>query len=507
MTLQAVIFDMDGVVTDTAKVHCIAWKTMFDRFLQHRAKKHDQDFVAFTDQDYLQFVDGKPRLDGIRDFLASREITIPLGETNDPADTETAYGLGNNKNTLFNDILAQDGVDVFASTIALIKALHQQQKKVAIVSSSKNCAAIIKRAGIQALFQIRVDGVVLTERGLAGKPNPAMFLEAAQELGVNPRDAVVVEDAISGVQAGRSGGFGLVIGIDRTKTLGDQLKEQGADIVVHDLDQLSLEDLENSIRGGIPSALDHFERISTRLAGKRPAIFLDYDGTLTPIVARPDLATLSDSMRTCLRKVAQHFTTAIVSGRQLADVQQLVNLDDLYFAGNHGFEIEGPHHTQISDRIGEDFLTLIDAAHTALAAKLEAIEGLLIEHKKFSLSVHFRQVDPARVGEIEAIVDEVLSEQPRLRKHFGKKVFEIRPRMDWHKGKAVAHLLTVLALDKPNIVPIYIGDDVTDEDAFKALKGKGLGILVAAQPQQTAADFVLKDTHAVQVFLTKLSAL
>jgi beta-phosphoglucomutase family hydrolase len=235
---DAVLFDLDGVLTDTAAVHARAWKTMFDDFLRDWANRHEQPFEPFTiERDYKTYVDGKPRYDGVRSFLHSRGIELPEGTSEDAPDMETVRGLGNRKNDLVNRLLDDEGVIRYEGSVRLVEQLREQGIKLAVVSSSKNCAAVMEAAGIAHLFDARVDGVVAAERGLPGKPAPDTFLAAAADLGATPERAVVVEDAISGVQAGHAGGFGLVIGVDR-EGHPEALRSNGADLVVSDLEEL-----------------------------------------------------------------------------------------------------------------------------------------------------------------------------------------------------------------------------------------------------------------------------
>jgi beta-phosphoglucomutase family hydrolase len=235
---DAVLFDLDGVLTATAKVHAVCWKKTFDDFLQRWAHRSNKPFQPFDLQaDYEDYVDGKPRYDGVRSFLESRGIQLPPGDPDDPPGRETVCGLGNRKDDLFGQALAADGVEVFPGSVAWIRQLRQAGIKTAVVSSSRHCLAVIQAAGISDLFDARVDGQVADDLKLAGKPAPATFLQAAQMLGVQPQRAVVVEDAISGVQAGRHGGFGLVIGVDR-KGDAEALRGNGADMVVRDLKEM-----------------------------------------------------------------------------------------------------------------------------------------------------------------------------------------------------------------------------------------------------------------------------
>ena len=235
---DAVLFDLDGVLTATVKVHAASWKQMFDDFLAARAAATGEPLPPFDiDVDYKQQVDGKPRFDGVRDFLSSRNIDLPEGGLDDPPERQTVHGLGHRKNLLVNEILARDGVEVYAGSVTLVRQLLADGIKTAVVTSSRNGEAVLAAAGIADLFELRVDGIVAARDNLRGKPAPDTFLAAARLLGVTPARAVVVEDAISGVQAGRAGQFGLVIGVARENNA-DALAENGAHIVVADLGEL-----------------------------------------------------------------------------------------------------------------------------------------------------------------------------------------------------------------------------------------------------------------------------
>ncbi len=236
---DAVLFDPDGVVTDTAAPHARAWKTMFDGYPPRRAGDVDEPFVPFAiERDYKTHVDGRPGHDGLRSFLRSRRIELPEGDPDDPSDRETACGLGYRKNDLVNRLLDEEGVTVYAGSLRLLLQLRDRGVRLAVVSSGRNCAAVLGAAGLLDLFEARVDGVVADERGLPGEPAPDTFLAAAEDLGARPERTVVVEDAISGVAARRNGGFGLAVGVDRG---GDPeaLHDHGADLVVSDLSELA----------------------------------------------------------------------------------------------------------------------------------------------------------------------------------------------------------------------------------------------------------------------------
>ena len=235
---DAVVFDMDGVVTDTAGVHSAAWKRLFDDFLQERAKRAGEPFQPFTQEDYLRHVDGRSREDGVAGFLSSRGIELPWDEETATTAGETVTGLGRRKNGYFLDAIA-DGVRTYPSTVALVHTLHGAGVATAVISASRNLAAVLEGAGIADLFPVSVDGQTAADLGIPGKPNPAVFLEAARRLSVTPARTAVVEDAVAGVAAARQGEFGLVIGVDRGGNR-DLLAEAGADIVVADLAEVAV---------------------------------------------------------------------------------------------------------------------------------------------------------------------------------------------------------------------------------------------------------------------------
>lgn len=231
---DGVIFDLDGVITKTALIHASAWKEMFDEYLRLREERDGEAFKEFTKaKDYLTYVDGKPRYEGVRSFLESRGIHIPYGSPEDPAGKESICGLGNRKNEKFREVLEKDGVEVYASTIELIKALKEKGARIGVASSSKNCRYVLQSADLDDLFETRVDGLVSAELGLKGKPEGDIFVKAAENLGLSPGRTVIVEDAVSGVQAGRNGGFGLVIGVSREDNEAE-LRKNGADVVIKD---------------------------------------------------------------------------------------------------------------------------------------------------------------------------------------------------------------------------------------------------------------------------------
>ena len=262
----------------------------------------------------------------------------------------------------------------------------------------------------------------------------------------------------------------------------------------------------------LPDALGS-EELAHRLAGALPAVFLDYDGTLTPIVDRPGDATISDRMRETVRRLARRCPVCVISGRDRTVVQELMGLRELVVAGSHGFDIWSPTGGAVQREVGGEFRTQLGTVQARLCEELSGIAGALVEPKASSVAVHYRLVADAERPRVEQIVRDVVRARPdELRITPGRLVFEIQPNVDWDKGKAVLHLLKALDLDREGVVPVYLGDDLTDEDAFEALAGRGVGVLVgrAGDPElagrRTAADYVLRSVDEVEQFLDTLAA-
>jgi beta-phosphoglucomutase family hydrolase len=236
--IKACLFDLDGVLTQTAKVHAEAWKQTFDEYLRKRAQERGEEFKEFDKvADYDEYVDGKPRYDGVRSFLQSRSIELPEGSPGDPPSAETICGIGNRKNELVLKLIKERGVEAYEGSVRYVKAARDAGLRRAVVSSSANCQDVLEAAGIEDLFEARIDGLVADQQHLKGKPAPDTFLAGAKALGVSSAEAAVYEDALAGVEAGRAGKFGFVVGVDRVGQA-DALREHGADVVVKDLAEL-----------------------------------------------------------------------------------------------------------------------------------------------------------------------------------------------------------------------------------------------------------------------------
>ena len=502
---DALLVDLDGVVTRSAGLHAAAWARLFDEVLQRTSAETDTPFRPFDPvSDYRVYVDGKPRLEGLTAFLSARGLEVPPGRPGDAPQQETLYGMAARKNRYFRELLADRGVEVYPSSLAFLRMAKRKGWKIALVSSSRNSSAVVEAAGLSGFFDVQVDGNDADALGLRGKPAADSYREAARRLKVEPLRAVVIEDAIAGVRAGREGAFGCVIGLDRDGIESD-LKDAGADVVLTDLSAITVS--ERPVQRDTsekPNALTEFETIARRLGKRRPALFLDYDGTLAPIESRPELALMSEDMRGTLESLGAVCSLAIVSGRARRDVEDLVGIGSLYYAGSHGFDISGPDGQDFEHHEGRRFIPILARAAQDLEKAIGAINGVLVENKVYAVAAHYRLVKPEDMPDFRQRVEEVASSYPQLKLATGKKVIELKPDIAWDKGRATLWLLDTITPSGDAVLPIYIGDDVTDEDAFSALRSRGIGILVSKSPRETAAGFYLRDTDEVQLFLNRL---
>lgn len=466
MVPVAILLDVDGVLTDTASRHERAWRALFDEVCE----------LPLSHAEYATFIDGKPRREGLRAVLDARGITV--------ADAEMER-LATRKNELYLAILDRDGAPAFSDARRQLARWRDQGLPVAAASASRNMPRVLARARLPV--DLAVDGNEVSD----GKP--ALFLEAARRLGVAPANVLLVEDAAPGVAAGRRAGFGCVVGLARD---GDaaRLWRAGAHRVVRSL--TDLEPLTGKLRrpGVLPSAM------TIALGGRTPIVLLDYDGTLTPIVADPDRAVLAEGMRDVLRGL--RCPVAVISGRDRRRLEAWVGLDGLWYAGSHGFDIRGPDGRSFVHPLGMSALPALDLAESALRVRLDGVPGVLVERKRFALAVHWRNVAAAlREGVWRAVAEE-RDRHPELRLGTGRKVTELRPAAPWNKGEAVTWLLG--AIGRPDGVPIYVGDDLTDEDAFLALPEGGVGVLVGCPDRVTAATMRVEHVGEVEQLLRRL---
>lgn len=342
---DAVIFDLDGVVTDTARAHAAAWAELFDDLLRRRDPREGEDHAPFTTDDYRTYIDGKPSCDGAADFLVSRGVTLPRGEPTDEPGTTTIRALGALEDEMFRRRIARDGVPVFASTVEVIRKLQAIGIGIAVATASRNCAEILDAAGLGDLFTVAVDAGVIEDLDMAGKPDPALLLEAARRLGCAPARAVVVEGTDAGVAAGRNGGFGLVVAVDRDGDgRAEQLYRNGADAVVTDPAELQVRTGDRRM-STLPDALAAFPALSAELGKRRPALVLDFASALS---AGPDAAAvLVEGAAIELARLAAHGPVVVIGDDDAGDLESRVGLPDVWYAGRGGLDLHGPRGQRV----------------------------------------------------------------------------------------------------------------------------------------------------------------
>jgi alpha,alpha-trehalase len=503
--IDTIILDLDGVVTDTASLHEQAWKQTFTAFLTDFSKRANQQFQSFTHDDYLEYLDGKPRLQGAQDFLHSRNIDLPEGFDDDPPGFLTVGSIANQKNHLYYQFIDTQGVSAFPDTKIMLIKWRLQGYKLALISSSKSCRYIIDRAGLSGAFDAIVDGNDLVTMKLKGKPDPDMFLYTTEKIGSTYNHTAIIEDAVSGIEAGKRGNFAAIIGVARNDHP-QLLLKHGADKVVFTLTELSPQPQIRYIKE-VPSFTNTIDEFLKTHSVNKFSIFLDYDGTLTPIVSRPEEAIISRQTKNILRKLSQKCTVAIISGRDRQEIQSLIDIDSLYYAGNHGFDIAGPQNCSYIHPSVKIIQTYLSRAELLISDSLSSIRGILIERKRFSIAVHYRQVNPDSVETIRNELNRICSAVNGLKVTSGKKVFELQPDIEWNKGTAVLWLIEKLlpiASLTPERTILYIGDDLTDEDAFREIADIGISVLVGSHDTVTAAKYHLNNVDQVIDFIETL---
>jgi trehalose 6-phosphate phosphatase len=376
-----------------------------------------------------------------------------------------------------------------AGATTLVRRLQDAGVGTAFVSSS--------RASGDALIS------VVAEDG-AEKPGPALLLEAANRLGARPGRCVVVADAEAGVAGGREGGFALVIGVDRTGD-GDRLCHQGADVVVADLREVTVRTGDRRM-SELPDGMQALDQVHR--AGAPPAVFFDFDGTLSEIVNDPASARLTAGAQKALELLAARCPVAVLSGRDLADVSERVGLAGIWYAGSHGFELTSPDGTHHQNDAAAASIAVLDRVALRLRDQLAAIAGVVVEHKRFAVAVHYRNAARDRIGEVAAAV-RAAGRRNALRVTTGREIIELRPNIDWDKGKTLRWVIDHLHdAGSGSFLPIYLGDDLTDEDAFDAVRQDGIGIVVRHTDdgdRATAARFALDSPAQVSEFTWRLA--
>lgn len=381
------------------------------------------------------------------------------------------------------------------SAMALARELKACHIKTALVTAGPNSAPLGTLAGLSEVFDTQTHG------GTEG------LLKASQLLEVPPGRTAIIDCTQTGVQAARAEHFGVIVGLTPL-TSPESLKTHGADVVAPDLCDLAIKIKNGLIKRntmGLPSGLQHHLDILRQVQDKSVFVCLDYDGTLTPIVSRPELATLPDSTRETLRELATYCPVGVISGRDRVNVQQLVNVDSLIYAGSHGFDISGPKNLKIQHEMGAQFLPILDQVEASLHEQLDSIVGTLIERKKYSVAVHYRLTGSQDLPVVRSAVEAVLSQHSDIRAIHGKKLYDLQPGIDWDKGKALMWLLAALNIPRDGVMTFFIGDDVTDEDAFRVLQDENIGMIVEDTARYTYATYRLNNPDEVVQFLRYLT--
>ncbi len=499
---DAVVFDMDAIVGDVQSLHRAAWTATFDSFANARDAGPTEDRTPFDQADYSSHLHGRSPLDGSRALLAARRIALPDGQPGDQGD-DSAWGLANRAHRLFGQMLVH-GPEAFTAKVAMVRRLRDVGIKTAVCSASRNCGALLEAAGIAGLFEAQIDGLVAEQLGLPAKPDPAVLLTAAHLLDVRPDRCVVVDDSPAGIAAGRNGGFALVIGVADAGIAAD-LTAAGADTVIVDLFDITVRADERPM-SSLPDALGSYCLLSAVLESRHPAFFLDFDGTLSDIVDDPAAATPAAGAAEALRALSATAPVTIVSGRDLADIRARVDVPGIWYAGSHGFELCAPDGTHHQHEAAAAAVAPLAGAAETLRTELADVAGVLVEHKRFAVAVHYRNVAEDRVNHVAATVH-ALGRRSGLRVTRGRKVTELRPDLDWDKGTSLNWILD--RIDGPQrLLPVYIGDDLTDEDAFDAVQHTGIGVMVRHTEdgdRPTAAHFALNCPDQTVQLLAQLA--
>jgi len=489
--VDAMIFALEGVIVDIAAIRIAVWSEVFGDYVTHQ---------EFTEDDYRRLVEGSSEIDAVAAVAASRGIELPRGTPSDSPIAETEWGVANRVDEAFRNRIAHDEVPVFADTVELVRRLRSADLGVAVCSSNRHGPQILEAAGIGELFEVPT-------AELPDETDPTALLAAALDLGSRPARTGAVHGTPAGVVASRLAGFALVIRVDRTGRE-EPFRDVGADVVVNDTAHIDF-------RGGthriseIPDALTSRHQSAAILRTRRPAVFLDFDGTVAEIVDQPTAAALVDGVATELTRLARNCPVGIISGRDLADVQARVAVPGLWYAGSHGFELVGPDGRHYQNDLALAAEPDLDRVVSTLRDRLQSVPGVLVEHKRFAVAVHHRNVDTDRVEEVIATVSAVAADEPRLRATSGRKVTELRPDVEWDKGRALSWVLDHVT-ESEDLLPIYVGDDLTDEDAFDAIEDTGFGIVVRHSEdgdRRSSAQFAVDGPAQVHELLQRLADL
>ncbi|BBY08255.1 trehalose-phosphatase [Mycobacterium noviomagense] len=390
------------------------------------------------------------------------------------------------------------------STVALVHQLHDSGLRASVYASSRTVEQALAAAGIDDVFPIFADGNSGRQPDRSGSPGSTALLEAAMRLGVCPNRCVVIEASEAGTRAARESGFALVVGVDRLEHA-DKLRRNGADTVVAEVADITVHFGQRRM-SALPDALQSYGQISAVLATRQLAVLLDFDGTLSVIVDDPDTATLVEGAADVLKALAAHCNVAVLSGRDLADIIPRVGLPNIWYAGSHGFELKAPDGTFHHNESAAFAVGALDDVATELRGQFASLDGVRVEQKKYGIAVHYRKAMPQAVREVTATVY-TIGQRRGLRVTNGRKVIELQPNIAWDKGKMLQWILHRIGETDPPL-PIYIGDDLTDEDAFDAVRYDGIGIVARHSEEgdrPSAARFALDGPDAVREFIAQLA--
>jgi trehalose 6-phosphate phosphatase len=502
--IKAVVFDIDTIL-DTERLHHTVWKQVLNEFLNNNYPEK----APLSEEEYDRFIAGKPKIERIKNLLDSREVSLSFGSHEDPPGEKSICALENQKSRLFNQLLVAASTNYHKQIYNRIIEWKEAGIMTAVVSSDEHFSKIPDTEDLQNLFDVKVDGSAAKKMGLKDKPEADVFMEAVKQMGLSPAECALFDSTVCGLQAASKASFGLVAGIPKQNNA-KELSENGADVIVHDFDELDLlndPEIKMRFENPIPPFASEYTKIGELLHDKTPVIFLDYDGTLTPIVNRPEDAILSDEMKEVLKACASRLHVAIVSGRDMIDLKNRVDIDEIIYAGSHGFRISGPEELYLEHEKSASLLPRLDETEKQLQQIFSGkFKGVQVERKRYAIAVHYRNARKEEIPDIKQTVTELVEKTSGLKTGEGKMILEIKPDIDWHKGKAVHWILEKLNLtDRDKYLPIYIGDDITDEDAYESLSEWGISIQVGPGIVPSASKFRLKNIYQVRIFLKEFT--
>lgn len=488
--LDAVAFALEGVFVGTADLRGEVW----DHFYRERFPDHP----PLPGHDYVRIVADTSLTDAIADGLARVGVPLPEGAPSGSPTAEAARGITGLLDREFADRIARGGIPVQDAAVDLARRVRGAGLRIAVYCAEPRRTAILDAIG---------GDIFGAQTMLAVEAQPRTLDEAVRRLGADHARTAVVVGGPSDLAAARRGGFALVIGVARP---GDEelLRRAGAHVVVTDVARIGFRSGTRPL-SRIPDALTSRHQSAALLRSRHPAVFLDFDGTIADIVAQPTAATLVEGVASELARLARHCPVGIISGRDLADVRARVGVPGLWYAGSHGFELVGPDGQHYENEEASDAEPDLVRITSTLCERLGTVPGVLVEGKRFAVSVHYRNVDAERVDEVISTVRAAVAEEPRLRLTSGRKIVEIRPDVDWDKGRALVWALGHVGASS-DVLPIYVGDDLTDEDAFDAIEDSGFGVVVRHTEdgdRRSAARFAVDGPAQVHELLQRIADL